>query len=239
MSSHPSTPPNPPDSPPVQGPELIPFWRMKRLWKPDLRPSGRVEYADAGVEWELVNLTREEYVEEMQRQQHERPEPQDPPAWGSETPRPETPWPETPRPPAVPSENEWIGEMSDDEKVRDGGDEDGHAKRETDYVRAPTPFSGFDDADTAVQQTLEGDAGTEQAVSPPLALDATDDNQRTPAINATKIAGSSPSNSPGNDGEERGGKGEHKQRRVSAPVEGVRKSSRKRTKTRRMVEEGG
>lgn len=208
---------------------------MKRIWKPDLRPSGRVEYGDAGVEWELVNLTHEEHVEEMRRQQHERQDQQDPPAWGSETPQAEVPWPETPRAHAEPSENEWIGEMWDDGNMRDGGDEDEHAKRETDYVRAPTPFSGFDDADTAVQQTLNGDPGTEQAVSPALALGATDDNQQPPASNATEIARTSE----GNGGEERGRQGEQKQRRAPPPVEGRRKSSRKRTKTRRMVEEGG
>lgn len=203
---------------------LIPTWRAIRDWQPRLLPSGRIEYADNGITWRLVDLTPEEHEQEMQHQEEEQVEQesrvweeeqieQESRAWGAATPR------------AEPSADGWMGGVWEDGDTREDGDGDGDTTMEMGY-HAPTPFSGFNN----------DDPGTEQPVSSPaLASGATDDSQQPSGSTAAETAGS-----PEGNGDGRGRRRARKPRRViGPPVEGRRQSSRKRTKTKRMVEEGG
>ncbi|MCJ1260767.1 hypothetical protein MMC22_000630 [Lobaria immixta] len=242
-----SDPPNPPQSPQTQA---IPTWRARRHWQPNRLPSGRVEYADAGITWELVDLTPEEHEREMARQQCQLEEERDQqsqqeqlqeeqdqqgqgqgqerPAWGVETPRVVSPSPA----------DEWTGGLWDDGNAREDGDWPEHATGgDVVPLRAPTPFSGFDDSDTAAPQPENDDPGTEQVMSPTVALDATNNGEQLPAGTtgtAAEMAGSSEA-----EGEERGRQRAPRQRRVTAPpMEIPRRSRRRRIKTRRMIEGG-
>ncbi|MCJ1461724.1 hypothetical protein MMC07_000323 [Pseudocyphellaria aurata] len=191
---------------------LIPTWRAVRDWQPRLLPSGRIEYADNGIIWRLVDLTPEEHQQEMQYQEDEKLD-QEPRAWGAATPQ------------AEPSADGWTGDTWEDGDMHEDRDGDGDTRMEMGY-HAPTPFSEF----------YNDDPGTEQPISSPaLASGATSDVQQPSASTAAEKAGSSEGNGDGN-----GRRRARKPRRViGPPVEGRRQSSRKRTKTKRMVEEGG
>lgn len=219
MSSH----------PPNSSEELIPTWCEKKIWPP-LVLGNRVKIGEAIISREIQYLTPEEHREEIKRQEQQaQGQGQGSQEWGAATPGLV----------AESSADDWSGGMWDDGNMREDGEDDGgdgDARMEMDYpttLRAPTPFSGFDDDDnTNAQQWQTDEHGTEQPVSPVSALGATHDSQQLSASTAADMT-----RSPEGDREERG---RRRQRRViGPPVEGRRKSSRKRTKTKRMVEEGG
>lgn len=245
MSSRPPNPPQPPEGPLSPGPDVITAFRVQRNWMPRRLPSGRVEYAETLPSWRAVFLTREQYQREQEEQrllnrdqeeQQQREEQQQAsPAWvGAETPRVPTDSPQ----------DEWMGRMRDEGSMREDDGADAHARTDMDHAapsRAPTPFSGpfpaFDHENWAALNMLNDHPDIEQPAWPASASGTTDDGQQPPAGTAAETAGSPEAEL---DEDKRGRHKAKKQSRgADPPVEGRRKSSRKRTKTQRLVEEGG